>query len=329
MKQNKFYQIKNITEYEYTLVCCDGSVITRPIQDVDKSASAFTIQDAKDGDVLACNEEILLFKSYSVQGRISLYCWYNGQTNHFHSKEVNDTSLTTRNKIYPATKEQYDTLFAKMKEAGYKWNAENKEFEEIDNEESNGEDYGIDSLYHAQRILEKTLGKVDGYQTDDGILAHQCAISAVKKLYEQNPTWSEEDERSIRDSIFYLKSAKKYFEKDDDILWDEKWFNLCIEWLESLKDRVLPQQERSGEDNKIISEVVQNYESGFLPSVIERDRIVKTLKSLKPQNTWKPSKGQLECLGYAIEKAEKDWPPLINNRIYLTLKALKEQLEKI
>jgi len=44
---------------------------------------------------------------------------------------------------------------------------------------------------------------------------------------------------------------------------------------------------------------------------------------------WKPSEGQLECLGYAIEKAEKDWSPLINNRIYLTLKALKEQLEKL
>ena len=44
---------------------------------------------------------------------------------------------------------------------------------------------------------------------------------------------------------------------------------------------------------------------------------------------WKPSEGQLECLGYAIEKAEKDWSPLTNNRIYLTLKALKEQLEKL
>ena len=53
------------------------------------------------------------------------------------------------------------------------------------------------------------------------------------------------------------------------------------------------------------------------------------LKFLKERYTWKPSEGQLECLGYAIEKAEKDWSPLITNRIYLTLKALKEQLEKL
>ena len=134
MEQSKFYQIKNITEQEYTLVGYDGSVITRPIQDVDRLASAFTIQDAKDGDVLACNEEILLFKSYSVpQGRISLYCWYNGHTNNFHSKEVTDILLTTTNKVCPATKEQRDTLMKAMNDAGYEWDAENKELKKLVN----------------------------------------------------------------------------------------------------------------------------------------------------------------------------------------------------
>ena len=127
MEQSKFYQIKNITEQEYTLVGCDGSVITRPIQDVDRLASSFTIQDAKDGDILACNEEILLFKSYSVQESISLYCWYNGQTNNFHSKEEIDISLNKRHKIFPATKEQRDTFMKAMNDARYEWDAEKKE----------------------------------------------------------------------------------------------------------------------------------------------------------------------------------------------------------
>ena len=87
----------------------------------------WTIQDAIDGDVLACNEEILLFKSYSAQERISLYCWYNGQTNNFHSKEVIDTLLTKRNKICPATKEQRDTLMKAMNDAGYEWDIEKQE----------------------------------------------------------------------------------------------------------------------------------------------------------------------------------------------------------
>lgn len=52
-------------------------------------------------------------------------------------------------------------------------------------EDINGEDYGIDSLWHAIRILEKTLGAVEGYQTDDGLLEHKAAITEVKKLYKQ------------------------------------------------------------------------------------------------------------------------------------------------
>ena len=66
-----------------------------------------------------------------MQGRISLYCWYNGQTNNFHSKEVIDTLLTKRNEICPATKKQRDLLFQKIKDAGYKWNAETKTLEKL------------------------------------------------------------------------------------------------------------------------------------------------------------------------------------------------------
>lgn len=57
-----------------------------------------------------------------------------------------------------------------------------------------GEDYGVDGLYHAIRILEKTLGNVDGYQTDDGILEHEIAIDTVKALYEKKPNgWTKND----------------------------------------------------------------------------------------------------------------------------------------
>ena len=103
----------------YTITDTNNMTRSYSVKGFDNNAHLWTIADAKDGDTLACNEEILLFKSYSVQGRISLYCWYNVQTNNFHSKGVDDASLTTRNKICPATKEQRDLLFQKMKEAGY------------------------------------------------------------------------------------------------------------------------------------------------------------------------------------------------------------------
>ena len=142
----------------------------------------WTIQDAKEGDVLACNEEILLFKSFSVQGRISLYCWYNGQTKNFHSKEVDNTSLTTRNKIFPATKEQRDTLFAKMKEAGYEWNADKKELKKIEQKSAWSED--------------------DEIGLDDALWCCKQAASIAKDENDMGNAWYAENWlKSIKDRI--------------------------------------------------------------------------------------------------------------------------------
>lgn len=131
---NKFgdsWHIVNLDKKNYQVSDGKGNYNYFPISKQDEM-HLWTIQDAKDGDILACNEEILLFKSYSkLQGRISLYCWYNGHTNNFHSKEVIDILLTTRNKVYPATKEQRDLLFQKIKEAGYKWNVKTKTLDKL------------------------------------------------------------------------------------------------------------------------------------------------------------------------------------------------------
>jgi len=122
--------VENVTTHTFGYDIVGGGYFN----DDTEGVHLWTIQDAKDGDVLACNEEILIFKSYSVQGRISLYCWYNGQTNNFHSKEVVDSLLTTRNKICPATKEQRDLLLSKMKESGYTFDFEKKELKKIEPE---------------------------------------------------------------------------------------------------------------------------------------------------------------------------------------------------
>jgi hypothetical protein len=201
------------------------------IKDVDKKYHLWAIQDAKDGDVLAyvTGEEDLWIMIYR-----SLYEPYEGHV-HYHALLVNNdfsdkgTCCICIDDLKPATKEQRDTLIAKMTEAGYVWDAEKKELRKTEDEEYNGEDYGIDSLFHAQRILEKTLGKVDGYQTDDGILSHMCAISAVKKLYGQKSVeWTEEDESKVEDIVYFLNAAKTHYASTEAI--DD-----CVAWLESLK----------------------------------------------------------------------------------------------
>ena len=154
--------------------------------------------------------------------------------------------------IFPELKESEDERIRKEIISAIKedwpghtdWIAWIEKQEQKPTELAKGEDYGIDGLYAAIDILQQTLGKVDGYQSDDGILEHKCAISAVKKLYEQKPAaWSEEDEEMIR-SIF-----------------------LGIE--------------------------------AYSPSIIYgngKEKVLNWLKSLRPQNTWKPSDEQLKKL---------------------------------
>ena len=55
-----------------------------------------------------------------------------------------------------------------------------------------GEDYGINGLERAIDILERTLGSVEGYQTDDGILEHEIAIDTLKAFKQK--AWTVEDE---------------------------------------------------------------------------------------------------------------------------------------
>ena len=219
----------------FTFKDINGNIYTHCLPPTEDDYHLWTIQDAKDGDILSTEKgKPFIFRGLTDKDNPDspvAYCGIDVLDFFCDSRELNN-SAWTYDKVFPATKEQRDLLFQKIKEAGYEWDAEKKELKKIEDEEYNGEDYGIDSLYHVQRILEKTLGKVDGYQSDDGILEHKCAISAVKKLYEQKPNWSEEDKNRINRLIAYFED-KESFTAEDDVVY--------ANWLKSLKDRVQPQ----------------------------------------------------------------------------------------
>ena len=146
MEQSKFYQIKNITEHEYTLVGCDGSVITRLIQDVDRLASAFTLQDAKDGDVLSFYTEYKGKKMFQI-GIVEKYVGKLGGCYNTFKTYVGvdwDNNLQIGgymgcDDIYPATKEQRDTLMKAMNDAGYELDVEKKELKKLSNYDKKNE----------------------------------------------------------------------------------------------------------------------------------------------------------------------------------------------
>ena len=127
--QETTYLISKIEGLNVTL-SCNGRDCLFDI-DVLKNARLWDItKDTKAGDVLACKDELILFKSYDNKN-LCLYCWYNGQTNNFFSKDTH-TSRPRLDIIVPATKEQRDILFQKMHKAGYEWDAEKLELRKVE-----------------------------------------------------------------------------------------------------------------------------------------------------------------------------------------------------
>ena len=97
----------------------------------------WTIQDAKDGDVLTTDTWTFIFKKYQDK---SVY--YHCAVSTFNNFSISDTGEFDSNYVHPTTKEQRDLLFKKMYEAGYEWDAENKQLKKIEQKTAwNEEDY--------------------------------------------------------------------------------------------------------------------------------------------------------------------------------------------
>jgi len=99
----------------------------------EHNAHIWNIHDAKDGDILVCGKDKMpfifkgLLDKFHPENPVA-YCGID-------SRDIFTISpgdgRWTDDEVQPANKEQIDFLFAKMKEAGYMWDAEKKELEEI------------------------------------------------------------------------------------------------------------------------------------------------------------------------------------------------------
>lgn len=87
----------------------------------------WTIQDAKDGDVLQLGNVTAIFKKFI--GNKKCYCYCSVWEGKFNIPTQSDSY--EYNNTTPATKEQRDLLFQKIREKGYVWNAEVKQLNEL------------------------------------------------------------------------------------------------------------------------------------------------------------------------------------------------------
>jgi len=251
------------------------------------TAKLWDISDAREGDVLANDHHILILKelvydwssngtSYSVKA----YCGIKPNGNFEIGKD--NWSFCGTLHIHPATKEQRDTLFAKMKKAGYAFNFEKKELKKLGQSE-------VTKTSDQEEIAEIPFGAKDSelqeatYYIPKGFHAEVDDDKVVIKKGEKPTAWSEENGRRIqRISDFIWKNRKG---DTDDIYQQEQ----DVKWLKSLKDRVgceancTTTKEWSEEDEHRVKDTIYFLDTAkkYYASTVELDACIDWLKSLK------------------------------------------------
>lgn len=162
----------------------------------------WTIEDAKDGDVLCtyeCDKPKIVFilkgtpkKHYAL----SYHCYCNIMYHHFASDSEKGCLAPNDEDVKPTTKEQRDLLFQKMKEAGYEWDAENKQLKKIEPKTAAW------TPMDEQRV-ENLLAIIEGHGYPEEVIW----LNSLKDRVRPKQEWSEEDRKIIIELIGIFESA--------------------------------------------------------------------------------------------------------------------------
>lgn len=226
---NNTYYVFNIgLKKYYECLRIDGTVHTFNSEYIDNKGHLWTIQDAKDGDVLAEDTCIFIIKKLNNDLSAEIYCclYDDGDFELNFNLGFDDTCT------YPATKEQRDLLFAKIKEASYEWDAEKKELRKIEQKfatidiDKMVNDYANSSERGNEEFGKPVLCMVRAYR--------QGLNDAIWKV-GLSPAWNEEDEERIKNILSVL---------DVQVCWDGATgkkgnpYQKEIDWLKSLKQKI-------------------------------------------------------------------------------------------
>ena len=257
------YQIHNIgLKQYYECLRTDGTVHIFDFEYIDSKSHLWSIKDAKDGDVLVDGNFVGIFKENNYNpsdksGCMCLYCSFHIYNDKFYT----ESGGYNPKYFYPATKEQRELLFQKMKDDGYEWDAEKLELKEIEQKPVE---------WH--REDEQNLNACLGYIPDEFL--RRWLMDAIHTKYDK-PAWSEEDETGLTNTIIMLKEgASLHFNKKD--------ITKTVDWLKSLKERVQPQNiwKPNNEQMKILLSEVEAWTKGC-PKQKVLESLYNDLKKLK------------------------------------------------
>lgn len=130
------WKIAGIGELDYLLRSQNGDAVNVILSYVDKHFHLWSIQDAKEGNVLARNNDILsicIFSHFNgINNKYSSFLCHCGLEGEGLGQMLSINGYHDDCKDYiPATKEQCNLLFQKIKEAGYEWNNQRKQLDNL------------------------------------------------------------------------------------------------------------------------------------------------------------------------------------------------------
>jgi len=187
---------------------------------IEELCRPWTIEDAKNGDVLKAlpigklGGQIFIFKGVSnrdyAKNCIDFHCRvYKGC---FHAFEDGYMGVTEHSEdIRPATDEERDLLFIKMKEAGYEWDAEHKQLLKLSNVERNGKN----CKEAASEDLEQEIIRYVGYPKE---VDEDISTSLVRKAAHHFANWQKEQmmKDAVNGGCFSYRNGYKHISCDID-----------------------------------------------------------------------------------------------------------------
>ena len=203
-------------------------------------------------------------------------------------------------------------------------------------------------VYPATQSQKETLFKamVDaGYIWDSEkkqLLEKPKPINIPKKTIvpiKEPAEWSEEDERMISGLLTIVEDWYNTQSQEEKGYYGDCGY---INWLKSLKDRVLPQlkQEWDEEDKAKLDALIEIFKTNYKGNWYDTNtgeyiglEFADWLKSLRPQSHWKPSEEQIKALYCAVHinpasgklNYLKEENVYILEALYNDLKQLKEE----
>ena len=249
----------------------------------------WTIQDAKDADVLYSldSNRPFIYKERNGYEQAKAYCGLNIYGKFFVSGTKD--YVITLDKYVPATKEQRDTLMKAMADAGYTFDFDKRELKKIEQKPAAWSEEDEVKINRIVACLEN-LNVAD----NDILLKDVDWLKSLKDRVQPQPNqeWSEEDEKIAKTIINEFEQSSEWYcanglTKEDCIAWVNK--QMHTKWSEEDKKKV----------NNLYVLLDQMVSFNMLSNK-DATEFKDWLKSLRPQNRWKPTKQQLSELRCVI-----------------------------